>query len=67
VTLTTAVISAATGRPVDRRWAMTGEVTLRGPVLPVGGIKEKVLAADRLGLKGVVVLRPRQEAAAAVA
>jgi ATP-dependent Lon protease len=57
VTLATALISAATGRPVDRRWAMTGEVTLRGLVLPVGGIKEKVLAADRLGLRGVVLPR----------
>jgi len=57
VTLATALVSAATGRPVDRRWAMTGEVTLRGLVLPVGGIKEKVLAADRLGLRGVVLPR----------
>jgi ATP-dependent Lon protease len=50
-----ALISAATGRPVDRRWAMTGEVTLRGYVLPVGGIKEKVLAARRAELTGVVL------------
>ena len=57
VTLATALVSAATRRPVDRRWAMTGEVTLRGLVLPVGGIKEKVLAADRLGLRGVILPR----------
>jgi ATP-dependent Lon protease len=57
VTLATALVSAATGRPVDRRWAMTGEITLHGLVLPVGGIKEKVLAADRLGLKGVLLPR----------
>jgi ATP-dependent Lon protease len=53
VALTTALVSAATERKVDRRWAMTGEITLRGYVLPVGGIKEKVLAAHRAGLRGV--------------
>jgi ATP-dependent Lon protease len=57
VTMTTALVSAATRRPVNRRWAMTGEITLRGLVLPVGGIKEKVLAADRAGLDGVLLPR----------
>ncbi len=57
VALATALISAATGRAVDRRWAMTGEITLRGLVLPVGGIKEKALAAHRAGLRGVILPR----------
>ena len=55
VTLATALVSAATRVPVDRRWALTGEITLRGLVLPVGGIKEKVLAAHRAGVRGVVL------------
>jgi ATP-dependent Lon protease len=55
VTMVTALASAYTGRAVRRDVAMTGEVTLRGVVLPVGGLREKVLAAHRAGIKEVIV------------
>ncbi len=55
VTMTTAMVSLLTGRKVKPRLAMTGEITLRGSVLPVGGIKEKVLAAKRAGVETVLV------------
>ena len=52
-----ALASLATGRPVRNEVAMTGEITLRGKVLPVGGIREKVLAADRGRIQTVVLPR----------
>ncbi|MDJ0788542.1 MAG: endopeptidase La [Myxococcota bacterium] len=60
VTMATALVSVATGIPVRGDVAMTGEVTLRGRVLPVGGVREKSLAALRQGIKTVILPKPNQ-------
>ena len=61
VAMVTSLASLFTGRPAISRVAMTGEITLRGKVLPVGGIKEKVLAAKRAGIERIVLPEPNQQ------
>jgi ATP-dependent Lon protease len=58
ITMTMALLSAASGKPLNGKVAMTGEVTLRGNVLPIGGLNEKLLAARRIGIKTVII--PKQ-------
>lgn len=66
VTMMTAIASALTGKKVKPYLAMTGEITLRGQVLPVGGIKEKILAARRAGLKEIVLCSQNEKDVAEV-
>jgi ATP-dependent Lon protease len=61
VTIFTALASLVTGIAVDSRLAMTGEVTLSGKVLPIGGLKEKLLAADRAGIRRVLIPKDNVE------
>jgi len=60
VAIVTSLVSAASGRPVSRSVAMTGEITLRGNVLAIGGLKEKSLAAKRSGIKKVIIPRANE-------
>ena len=53
--MVTSIVSSITGVPVNKNIAMTGEVTLRGHVLPIGGLKEKLLAAHRAGISKVLI------------
>ncbi len=55
ITMTTAIVSALTDKPVNRLVAMTGEITLRGKVLPIGGLKEKSMGAYKMGVKTVII------------
>ena len=61
VTMITSIASAFTQQKVKKHLAMTGEITLRGKVLPVGGIKEKILAAKRAGIKNLIISRDNQK------
>ena len=62
ITMLTALTSAFLGKPVKPHLAMTGEITLRGKVLPVGGIKEKILAAKRAGIKDIILCKGKRKA-----
>lgn len=61
ITMATAILSAVTGKPVRADVAMTGEITLRGRVLPIGGLKEKLLAAKNAGMKTVCIPKENEQ------
>lgn len=61
ITIMSAIASALTGKKVKPYYAMTGEITLRGKVLPVGGIKEKILAARRAGIKNIILCKTNKK------
>ena len=61
ITMVTSLVSAFTQRKVKKNLAMTGEITLRGKVLPVGGIKEKILAAKRAGIKELILCQENKK------
>ena len=61
ITIATSIASAITQRKVRNNTAMTGEITLRGKVLPVGGIKEKILAAKRAGITSIILCRDNEK------